>query len=215
MKAWWTRQAVRIDALTLRERVILFCTILAAGVALADVAWLSPARTSYGQLKQRFSKQGAELERLREEIKAEALKPSPVRLASEELARLQTEVNDINRQISEASASNVQGTALEHVLEQFLRKHGRLTLVRTATLASDKVQNTNANNTNNPQLALAPGLSRTGLELTVSGAYADLATYVQTLEKALPTLRWGKMQLTSDTLPPQLTLQVYVIGVQP
>jgi len=38
---------------------------------------------------------------------------------------------------------------------------------------------------------------------------------VRTLEKALPNLRWGKMKLTSDTQPPQLSLQVYVVGVQP
>lgn len=210
MKAWWKLQSARIDALTLRERVFLFVSILAAFIALADVVWLSPAQAAHTQLKQRFAKQGLELERLREETKAEALKPSPARLAREESARIRTETDNINQQINQVSASTTQGTPLAQVLEQFLRRHGGLTLVSTTTLAPDvsagKVQQTGG---------LPVGLSRTGLELTVSGSYPELVGYVRTLEKALPNLRWGKMKLTSDTQPPQLSLQVYVVGVQP
>ncbi len=210
MKAWWKLQSARIDALTLRERVFLFVSILAAFIALADVVWLSPAQAAHTQLKQRFAKQGLELERLREETKAEALKPSPARLAREESARIRTETDNINQQINQVSASTTQGTPLAQVLEQFLRRHGGLTLVSTTTLAPDvsagKVQQTGG---------LPVGLSRTGLELTVSGSYPELVGYVRTLEKALPNLRWGKMKLTSDTQPPQLSLQVYVVGVRP
>lgn len=210
MKAWWKLQSARIDALTLRERVFLFVSILAAFIAMADVVWLSPAQAAHTQLKQRFAKQGLELERLREETKAEALKPSPARLAREESARIRTETDNINQQINQVSASTTQGTPLAQVLEQFLRRHGGLTLVSTTTLAPDvsagKVQQTGG---------LPVGLSRTGLELTVSGSYPELVGYVRTLEKALPNLRWGKMKLTSDTQPPQLSLQVYVVGVQP
>lgn len=210
MKAWWKLQSARIDALTLRERVFLFVSILAAFIALADVVWLSPAQAAHTQLKQRFAKQGLELERLREETKAEALKPSPARLAREELARIRTETDNLNQQINQVSASTTQGTPLAQVLEQFLRRHGGLTLVSTTTLVPE------AGADKTPQAGGLPvGLSRTGLELTVSGPYPELVGYVQTLEKALPNLRWGKMKLASDTQPPQLSLQVYVLGVQP
>ena len=134
MKAWWKIQSARIDALTLRERVFLFVSILAAFVALADVVWLSPAQAAHSQLKQRFAKQGIELQRLREETKAEALKPSPARLAREELARTRSETDNINQQINPVLASTTQGTPLAQVLEQFLRRHSGLTLVSTTTL---------------------------------------------------------------------------------
>jgi len=210
MKAWWKLQSGRIDALTLRERVFLFVSILAAFIALADVAWLSPAQAAHTQLKQRFAKQGLELERLREETKAEVLKPSPARLAREELARTRTETDHVNQQINQVSASTTQGTPLAQVLEQFLRRHGGLTLVSTTTLVPE------AGAGKTPQAGGLPvGLNRTGLELTVSGSYPELVGYVQTLEKALPNLRWGKMKLASDTQPPQLSLQVYVLAVQP
>jgi MSHA biogenesis protein MshJ len=210
MKAWWKLQSARIDALTLRERAFLFVSILAAVIALADVVWLSPAQAAHTQLRQRFAKQGLELEHLREETKAEALKPSPTRLAREELARIRTGTDTVNQQINQVSASTTQGTPLAQVLEQFLRRHGGLTLVSTTTLVPE------AGAGKNLQAGSLPvGLSRTGLELTVSGSYPELVGYVQTLEKALPNLRWGKMKLASDTQPPQLSLQVYVVGVQP
>ena len=210
MKAWWKIQSARIDALTLRERVFLFVSILAAFIALADVMWLSPAQAAHTQLKQRFAKQVIELQRLREETKAEALKPSPARLAREELARTRTETDNVNQQINQVSASTTQGTPLAQVLEQFLRRHGGLTLVSTTTLVPEAGAGKSP-----PSGSLPVGLSRTGLELTVSGSYPELVGYVQTLEKALPNLRWGKMKLASDTQPPQLSLQVYVVGVQP
>jgi MSHA biogenesis protein MshJ len=60
-----------------------------------------------------------------------------------------------------------------------------------------------------------PGIQRRGLELKVAGPYADLTRYVQSLEQALPRLRWGSMQLAVDKQTPELTLRVYVLEVQP
>jgi MSHA biogenesis protein MshJ len=39
--------------------------------------------------------------------------------------------------------------------------------------------------------------------------------YVKTLEMAMPSLRWGALQIKGDLQPPELSLQVYVVGVQP
>ena len=64
--------------------------------------------------------------------------------------------------------------------------------------------------------ASAPaGLVKQGMEIKVTGPYAELVRYVKTLEGALPNLRWGALQLKSDQQAPELTLQVYVVGVQP
>jgi hypothetical protein len=58
-------------------------------------------------------------------------------------------------------------------------------------------------------------MSRQGVELTVSGSYAELTSYAQTLEQALPYVRWGSMKLKSDKPPAELTLQLFLVGVQP
>ncbi|MDP3700944.1 MAG: hypothetical protein Q8R72_08580 [Hylemonella sp.] len=63
-------------------------------------------------------------------------------------------------------------------------------------------------------MATATGVKvkRQALELTVAGPYAELTRYVQTLEKALPALRWGAMKVNSEQQPTELTLQVWLVG---
>jgi MSHA biogenesis protein MshJ len=98
------------------------------------------------------------------------------------------------------------GPAIEQALVQFLRRQEGLTLLSTGTVKQDAPAAPATG-------ASAPALSRRGLELSVSGSYAELVRYVKTLENALPTLRWGTLQLKATKQPPELTLQVYVVGV--
>jgi MSHA biogenesis protein MshJ len=69
MKQQWQKLAVRIDAMQLRERVFLFLAIIICCVALADAVWLSPAQLAHKQITLRQAAQGAELQRLRDELK--------------------------------------------------------------------------------------------------------------------------------------------------
>lgn len=213
MKAWWEKQSQRIDALSLRERAFLFISVLLCILAAADVVWLTPAQNAERQMVQRFSAQTTELVRLRQELQTTA-KPSDENIAlRNELASLQTRIDAVNRDLQTTAPSSVGGPALEQVLVQFLRRQEGLTLLGTGTLkpAAGATLSTQA-----PTTASAPAvLNRRGLELRVAGSYAELARYVKTLETALPDLRWGPMQLKSDKQAPELTLQVYLVGVQP
>lgn len=216
MKQWWLKQAARIDALSLRERVFLFLSCLACCVALAYVLWLEPAQLAHAQMTQRFAAQGTELVRLREQLKNT---PQPVdanKASRDELGVVLSQLDSVNQQIAGLLPAQGGGTALEQVLVQFLRRQEGLTLLGTSTLAQEAPAA--AASANAPTVGPAPafsGLSRRGLELRVSGAYPELTRYVKTLENALPTLRWGLLHLRSEKQPPELTLQVYVIGVQP
>jgi hypothetical protein len=49
--------------------------------------------------------------------------------------------------------------------------------------------------------------------LTVSGPYLELITYVRTLERSMPALRWGSMKIVADKQPVLLTLQVSLVEV--
>lgn len=209
MKAWWTLQASRIDALSLRERVFLFLALIACCFALANVLWFAPAQSAHRELRQRVVNQTQELGRLREELKASATQPAAGLQARDELEQLKQRNAALAQEVA-AAVGSVSGTApLEQVLVQLLRRHEGLTLVQAVTLAPDAP-------TARPGAgAVLAGLKRQGLELTVAGPYADLVRYVQTLERALPALRWGSLKLASDKQPPQLTLQVSVIAAQP
>ena len=213
MNQSWKTLAERIDALSLRERMFLFLSLVVVCGALADWLWVSPARHTHQQLTRKFAQENAELQRLRAELQAKAAEPDPARLMREEMATLKTSVAAVNRDIAALSVSARGGMGLAEVLVHFLRRHNGLTLIRTSNLPADTL----------PVLpsgagAAAPAATvvvRNGLELTVSGPYAELVRYVQTLESALPTLRWGSFRLLAEQQPPQLSLQVFLLGPNP
>ena len=94
-----------------------------------------------------------------------------------------------------------------------MRRQEGLTLLSTGTLQSATPTATGAPT---PTSASAePTLQRRGLELRVAGSYADLVRYVQTLENALPTLRWGNLQIKTTQQATEMTLQVFVVGAPP
>lgn len=208
LKLWWDKQAVRIDLLSLRERVFLFVSVIACCMALAEVVWLSPAQVAHKQITQRFATQGSELTRLREELKTTSQPVDASKAVRDELQVETERLEAVNQEIKTVAPVAEGGPALEQVLVQFLRRHEGLTLLSVGTLNQELASG--------PATAATPvGLSKRGLELKVSGPYAELVRYVKALENALPRLRWGAMQLKSDKQPPELTLQVYVVGAQP
>ena len=203
MKQFWTIMSARIDALSLRERAILFATLLVCSMLLTDVLWLSPVQDLHRQLTSRLTAQSAELQKLQEELKSSGGETGPGKLTRDELVQIKVRLDEVNQQIRKVPSSALDETPLSTVLVYFLRRHEGLTLVRTGTLnLESKVARDGA----------ATGVTRQGLELTVAGSYAELTRYVQTLERSLPALRWGSMKIASDKQPVLLTLQVSLVG---
>lgn len=212
-KNWWGVQSGRINALSLRERVFLFLSIIASCMALADVLWLSPAQVAHKQLMQRFEQQSADLQRARDELKTVVPPVDVGRAARDEIAAVKTQLDSVNLTIKEVLPDTAKATPLAQALTHLLRRHSGLTLVRTSAVAPE-VSSIKPGQAAGA-VALPVGLTRQGIELTVSGTYPDLTRYVQTLESEMPQVRWGVMQLKSDKLPPQLTLQLFLLEVQP
>jgi len=213
-KVWVERQFARVNAMSLRERAFLFVSLLAGCMALADVLWLAPAQLAHTQLTQRFEKQNLELQRLRESLKVAAKPVDKNQAAHAEIAEISNRLLSVNQTIKDVAAPTVQATPLAQVLVQLLRRHEGLTLVATSAVAPE-ANAAQAAGVGNAAAAMPVGLTRQGVALTVSGPYAELTRYVQTLETALPYVRWGLMKLKSDKSPPELTLQLFLVGVAP
>ena len=215
MKKQWQQLALRIDAMQLRERVFLFLTIIISCMALADTLWLTPAQVAYKQAKQRYAAQGTELKRLRDELTAAAQPVDASKAVREDIAAANLRLDAINLEIRAVAPLAEGGPAIEQALVQFLRRQEGLTLLRTGTIQSDVINPTTASAGTPAAAGAQPVLSRRGLELSVAGSYADLVRYVRTLETALPTLRWGTLQLKTTKQSPEMTMQVFVVGVPP
>lgn len=207
MKQQWQQLVVRIDAMQLRERAFLFLAVIIVAMALADTLWLTPAQAAHKQATVRFAAQGVELQRLRDELRTVAQPVDASKTVRDDIAAANLRLEAVNRDIQAVAPLAEGGPAIEQALVQFLRRQEGLTLLSTRTLASSVVSPAGTAN--------QPVLSRRGLELTVTGSYADLVHYVRTLETALPTLRWGNLQLRTTKQKPEMSLQVFVVGAPP
>jgi MSHA biogenesis protein MshJ len=212
MKAWWSAQAERINHLSLRERAFLFLSVLAICVVLGERVWIAPAQQAHQQVLERYQKQTAELRRLRDEVKRLGQPVDTAKASRDQLAILQDRLGVVNDSIQGSLPTANGGVPLAQTLVHLLRRHDGLNLVRTASLAPEAPAAVNAKA---GASAKPLALTRVGVELTVAGAYPDLTRYVQTLEQALPYVRWGPMTLKSEKQAPELTLQLFLLGVAP
>ena len=214
-KLQWEKLLERVDALSLRERGFLFLSLLACLLAVADLLWLTPAQNNYKQLTQRFTAQTAELTRLRDELRGLSVQPDPSRAVRTDIEQANIRLNALNNEIKHAVPMAQNGPALEQVLVQLLRRQQGLTLLGVTTLAQDLPATPAGAAAAAASTAMPPGMTKRGLELKVAGPYPELVRYVQSLETAMPSLRWGALSIKGDKQPPELSVQVYVVGVQP
>ena len=212
MKQQFQQLLLRIDALSVRERIFLFLSVFICVLALADFVWFTPAQVAHKALLQQFAAQNAELNRLRSELAVSAVPNDPGKAVREEVRIASARLEVINQDISDVLPKEQKGPALEQVLQRLLRRQEGLTLIRLDTLKSDEP---GAAVSNAGSAAPVTGLTKHGLSLRVAGPYAELVRYVQSLESSLPGLRWGPIEFKSEKQRNELTLQVYAVGGQP
>jgi MSHA biogenesis protein MshJ len=231
--AAWERQARRIDALSLRERAILFLSIAAVLVALFDTLVLSPQAARAKQRSEAQARQAAEVAQLRAQfIAASRSDNEPVGQLRRQLEAAQAERAQLDDALRQASAVT-GGEGLPAVLQRLLAQQPglvleRLTLLPDTPIAMPKPSNMAldagaplaqpaASSALRPALPGLPSISWQGVELQVQGSYRDTQRYLQALERELPGLRWGEMRLsTADpNEPPRLQAQLFLLKVQP
>lgn len=205
MKQIWASQARRIDALSLRERVIMFASIALALAGLADMLVLSPALAERRQLTAQMRQQTQQLEALRSQLAANGPgrnDDSPEGRQRAAMAHARDEQAALDAQIRRELAGREDMARLPAVLDRLLQRHERLTLVSLASAAPQRAT----------AAATQAALRWQAVDLSVSGQYADLLQYVAELEQTLPGLRWGPLQISTPSTPPVLTVRLMLVG---
>lgn len=215
----WERQARRIDALSLRERAILFGCIVAVLAAAFDTLVLSPHAERARQRQQAQSQQAQELTQLREQfVAASRDNGEPEGPLRNQLDAARSERTRLDDALRRAGSVN-EGEGLAVVLQRLLASQPGLVLERLRLLDDVPVAMPAASAPGaSPQQPVAfAGMSWQGVELHVQGSYADTQRYLQALERELPGLRWGELKLTGNDgqALPRLQAQLFLLKVQP
>ncbi len=209
--------ARRIDALSLRERVMLFASAVALLAGLADALVLSPQFAQHKAMVQRMRSQNTELAALRERV-AQSAAPlsaddSPRGRALSALLLVREEQAGLTRQLEALSpAPDAQASAapggpsqgdLPALLQRVLRRHTGLTLLQLATVADGGGERTPG---------AEPRVAAQALEIKLQGPYAGLQQYLAEIERSVPNQRFGTWELAAREGVPVLTLRLKLNG---
>jgi MSHA biogenesis protein MshJ len=227
MKQQWEKFALRIDALSLRERVIVFAAAVMMLILLVNSFLLDPQYARQTALSQQIRQQQSQIadiqNQIQQTVKARELDPDQpdrvrLRLLNEEAGRMNAALTDLQKRL-------VPPNRMADLLEDVLKRNNKLLLVSLKTLPvtslNDIAQDTKSDK---GSTALPPPTTEEmsgvqtvyqhTVELTVQGSYMDMLAYMRELE-ALPwELFWGSAQLTVNEYPKAtLTLTLFTLSL--
>ncbi|MBQ5964133.1 type II secretion system protein M [Massilia sp. ZL223] len=224
MKQRVTELGARIDALTLRERGLLFAAAAAVIVFVGHTMVLGPIYRAQDLLRDQISQQRNNMIGLDGEItaKVQAYQVDPDAPARARLQAVQEETAALGDSLLAMEHGLVPPERMAPLLDTILRANGRLKLVSMRTLPAEGVGAPAGADKTAPAAAPARDaaakpadlLYRHGVEVTVRGNYLDMVDYMSALE-AMPTrLFWGRAQLDVEEYPAsRLTLTLYTLSL--
>ncbi|MDH2919159.1 MAG: agglutinin biogenesis protein [Sideroxydans sp.] len=221
MKTAWEAASNKVDALSLRERGIIFTALAFVLVTLINTALLEPLSVKQKNISAEMSQRQEKSKEL--QAKAEALieakkhdENSPLRVQIEQLKQqIAAQDSDLQQRRERLVAPN----QMAHLLEQVLSKNAHLQLVSLKTLpVSLLIENKNAAASGVPATQAnnaAPQIYKHGVEVTIRGGYLELLQYVRTLEKLPTQMYWADASLSVEKYPDAVfTLTLYTLSFE-
>lgn len=215
MKQFWIRISTRVDALTLRERIMLFAATLAAVVFLAYWMVLSPMFASQEALAAEISRQQDTIRKIEEQISAVARDSAldPDEANRERLAALQGDVRQLGADLRSIQESLVEPERIAPLLESMLRSNGKLRLVSLRTLPVTGVSEALPTGNAPTASAVTAENEQPGSKLQPSLAPADMAAAFIAQAKSAQAAQ-SAVPSAAPTAPIKLPELVYRHGVE-
>jgi MSHA biogenesis protein MshJ len=218
--------AARMDALSLRERGMVFGATIAVLAFAGHTVVLTPQDAKQAALRTQIEQQQAASAAIDAEITArvEGSRIDPDAQSRTRLSTMQQEMGQLGSELLALEHGLVPPERMGPLIEGILRANGRLKLVSMRTLPAEPLAAPGATAATAAPAAPAtpapvaggdvPLLYRHGVEVTVRGNYLDMVDYMSTLD-AMPTrMFWGRAQLDVETYPTaRLTLTLHTLSL--
>lgn len=219
MKQLWLKYAAKIDAMSPRERMLVFFAGLLVTVAILFFAAIDPAQRRHKALLAQMETQKAEIAALQKDGSADKeAHPDAQNRARAEALRQQ--IGALDERLKALHQDLVPAGRVNALLQEILARDARLTLVSLRTLAAEPL----VGGPEKPAAAgaTAPGrrevsqghVYKHGVEITLQGSYAHLHDYLMRLEQAPWRMFWWRARLNADEQARlTLTVTVYTLSL--
>lgn len=210
MRHYWELARNRIDAMSLRERAMLFCIAALLLVFVINALLLDPLLVRKNNLSVKFEQQQREIRVLQASI-GTILQSR----REDEHSPLRTRIKELKAQLRESDSflqsrrdRLVSPGKMSELLEQVLQNNSKLQLVELKTLPLGLLVEADA------KMPAAPPVYKHGVQITVRGGYLDLLHYLAALEKLPAQMFWGELSLSVEKHPDALLiLTVYTLSL--
>lgn len=219
--------AERIDALSLRERALVFVALLVVIYVFAVNLVFAPLNAEKERLEKALKDRRGEIQALEAQMQAilvgQTAEADPAKRAR--LSALQGQLAALEEALAGATSGLVAPKEMAQLVEKMLLKNRGLMLVRlenlpAAPLLEGAVQPGAAPPAPGQRglpagQAGQAGLYKHGLRLELRGQYMDILNYLQELE-ALPwKVFWGQVTLETESYPvSRLNLLIYTLSTR-
>lgn len=221
IRARWEQLVIRVDAMSLRERVLIFSAAAFLLVSLINALFLNPLLEQQKKLslqvilqQEKMKEVQAQLDALVQAKRADA--SSPVR---DRIRLVQQQIREGEIYLKNRRDKLVPPEKMGDLLEQVLGKNGRLQLVALETLAVTPFVEAPAagqEKSASPARQAEPEkqMYKHGVRITVRGSYADLRLYLEALERLPTQMFWGPAKMSVIKHPTaELTLTLYTLSL--
>lgn len=229
MKQAWQRYRAWFAARNRREQVIVFVAVLAGILMIGYTYGVEPALLGAARDARATGELAATSAANRQAAAAlRAQGRDPDAAVRAELEQLRAQLAAQAERFQAVERSLVPPEKMGGLLESLLARSRGLQLVSLQTLPPTPVLEQKTAATAAPGAAAKPasppppaaaagegGLYKHGVELKVSGTYAELVAYLAELESAPQRLIWGRLDLVAEQYPrSQMTLTVYTLSLE-
>ncbi len=206
------RYADRLDAMSLRERVLIFLAVAVVIVAIADSALFDPISRRQKVNSQRIHQQEDEIRTTQGQVQAyaQARTGDNAGAKRQRLEKRRLELAALDRELAARRSELVPPERMAKMLHEIVKRNPDVELVSLRSLPATGL-------TQSLTAILGSGglaLYRHGIEITVSGSYLKMLGYVGQLERLPAKIMWGNMELQAGAYP-AVTLKITLYTLSP
>ncbi len=208
----------RIDALSLRERGMLFAAAVALIAFAASYLVFAPMAARQGALRAQIAQQNLTVASIDAEItqKVQAHAVDPDAALRARLAAVQDEAMRSSTRLKTMRSGLVAPERMAPLLEKILAANGKLQLESMNTLPPDTPSARSTAAATGGATPRRELLFRHGVQVAVRGNYLDMVDYMDALENMPNQVFWGRARLEVDRYPSaRLTLTLYTLSLDP
>jgi MSHA biogenesis protein MshJ len=222
LKRLWQQYVAKMEAASLRERVMIFAAAAVATIALLSGVLVEPELVKQRRLSLEVEQRHGDIRKVQEQLQKMELarRADPDQAMRSQLDAVRARTAQAEVKLKDEQSKFVPPERIGALLEEMLARNRRLQLVDMRTLPAAALdpaaptQKPAADKPAAPKPASAGTIYRHGVEITLTGNYLDLLAYLRDLEKLPSQMYWGKLDLSVASYPKvQLKLSVYTMSL--